>query len=114
MGSESEMVGEGEGQTVEIRVFGFLRRYLDAVGLPYVVTENVPHGGMSAYDLAGRLSIPPKEVEAVFKNGQVINIYDFVGPGDRVALLPQGTPGPYRFFLGMDRENRERARREKI
>ncbi len=107
------MVRKAEPLSVTIRVFGFLRRHLDARELPYVLTEHVPHGGMSAYDLVNRLSIPPKEVEAVFKNGQVINIYDFVVPGDRVALLPRGTPGPYRFFLGMDRENRERARREK-
>ena len=106
------MLHEGEPQTVTIRIFGFLRRHLDARGLPYVVTESVPREGMRAYDLVNRLSIPPTEVEAVFKNGQVINIYDFIGPGDRVALLPHGTPGPYRFFLGMDRENRERAKRE--
>jgi hypothetical protein len=66
---------------------------------------------MSAYDLVERLLIPPEKVEAVFKNGQVVNIYDLVSPGDRVALLPHGTPGPYRFFLGMDRENRKRARK---
>ena len=101
-----------EDQTVTIHIFGFLRRHLDERGLPYVLTESVPPEGMSAHALVERLLIPPKEVEAVFKNGQVINIYDFVGPGDRVALLPHGTPGPYRFFLGMDRENRERARRE--
>ena len=102
----------GEDQTVTIRVFGFLRSHMDERGLPYVLTEEVPREGMSAYDLVKRLSIPSESVEAVFKNGQVINIYDLVSPGDRVALLPHGTPGPYRFFLGMDRENRERAKRE--
>ena len=102
-----------ENQSVTVRVFGFLRRYLDESGLPYVLTEAVPREGISAYDLVKRLSIPPKEVEGVFKNGQVVNIYDLINQGDRVALLPHGTPGPYRFFLGIDRENRERARKEK-
>lgn len=106
------VIKDKEDQTVTIHVFGFLRRHLDERGLPYVLTETVPDKGMSAYELVERLLVPPKEVEAVFKNGQVINIYDLVGPGDRVALLPHGTPGPYRFFLGMDRENRERAKRE--
>ncbi|HKI48131.1 MAG TPA: MoaD/ThiS family protein [Desulfobacteria bacterium] len=101
-----------EGQAVTIRIFGFLRSYLDERGLPYVLTEEIPDGGMSAYDLVKRIAIPTDKVEAVFRNGEVINIYDLVSPGDRVALLPHGTPGPYRFFLGMDRENRERARRE--
>lgn len=102
-----------ENQIVTIRIFGFLRRYLDERGLPHVLTEEVPRGGISAYDLVKRLSIPPKEVEGVFKNGQVVNIYDLINQGDRVALLPHGTPGPYRFFLGIDRENRERAKKEK-
>ncbi len=101
-----------EGQTVTIRIFGFLRSYLDERGLPYVLREEIPDEGMSAYDLVKRIAIPTDKVEAVFRNGEVINIYDLVNPGDRVALLPHGTPGPYRFFLGMDRENRERARRE--
>ena len=103
----------GEDQTVTIRVFGFLRSHMDERGLPYVLTEEVPGEGIRAYDLVKRLLIPPKDVEGVFKNGQVINIYDLINQGDRVALLPHGTPGPYRFFLGIDRENRERAKKEK-
>lgn len=97
---------------VTIRVLGFLRRYMDEQGRPYEVQEMIPDGGMQAFDLIKRLAIPPGEVEAVFRNGQVINIYDPVIPGDRVAFLPRGTPGPYRFVLGMARENRERTRRE--
>lgn len=103
-----------EDQTLTVHIFGFLRRYLDERGLPYVLTETIPDEGITAYELAGRLLIPPEKIEGVFKNGQVINIYDSVGPGDRVALLPHGTPGPYRFFLGMDRENRERAKKEAV
>ncbi len=102
-----------ENKMVTIRIFGFLRRYLDERGLPHVLTEEVPGEGIRAYDLVKRLLIPPKDVEGVFKNGQVVNIYDHIYPGDRVALLPHGTPGPYRFFLGIDRENRERAKKEK-
>ncbi len=101
-----------EDRTVTVRILGFLRRYMDERGLPYVLEEVVPDAGITAHELAQKLSIPPEKVEGVFKNGQVINIYDSVGPGDRVALLPHGTPGPYRFFLGMDRENRERAKKE--
>jgi hypothetical protein len=102
-----------ENKKVTVRIFGFLRRYLDELGLPHVLTEEVPGEGISAYDLVKRFSIPPKEVEGVFKNGQVVNIYDLINQGDRVALLPHGTPGPYRFFLGIDRENRERVKKEK-
>ena len=52
-------------------------------------------------------------IEAVFRNGRVTNIYDRVMPGDRLAFVPYGTPGPYRVFLGMVRENKERQRRER-
>ena len=36
-----------------------------------------------------------------------------LAPGDRVAFFPHGTPGPYRAFLGILRENRKRAKRER-
>lgn len=98
---------------VNIHIFGSLRCYMDEQGLPYEVEKLIPKEGRTAYDLAGEVSLPPEEVEAVFRNGRVINIYDLVFPGDRVAFFPSGTPGPYRVFLGMVRENLARARREK-
>ncbi len=102
----------GKGQTVTIRVFGFLRRYMDEQGLPYTLERNVPGEGCTAHEIARRLAIPPEKIEAVFRNGGVINIYDTIFPGERVGFFPYGTPGPYRVFLGMARENRERTRRE--
>jgi len=99
-------------QPVTIRIFGFLRAHMDAQGLPYAMEKEIPLEGCSAYDIVAMLSLPAEKVEAVFRNGQVINIYDPVFPGDRLAFFPYGTPGPYRVFLGMVRENRERVRRE--
>jgi len=99
---------------VAIRIFGFLRCHMDAQGLPYTLERSIPEEGCTAHDIVSVLSIPPEEVEAVFRNGQVINIYDTIFPGDRVGFFPHGTPGPYRVFLGMVRENRERTRREKV
>ena len=75
-------------------------------------TTNIPGEGCAAYDIALKFSIPPEKIEAVFCNGRVINIYDTIFPGDRVGFFPNGTPGPYRVFLGIARESRERARRE--
>ena len=102
-----------KGQAITVRVFGFLQRYMDEQGLPYDLVEDIPGGGCTPYDIAQRLSIPPEKIEAVFCNGGVINIYDTIFPGDRVGFFPHGTPGPYRVFLGIARENRERTRREK-
>jgi len=100
--------------SISIRVFGFLRRYMDEQGLSYAFDKEINSKGETAYDIAVELHIPPEEIEGVFLNGSVKNIYDSVFPGDRVAFIPYGTPGPYRVFLGMARENVERARREKI
>ena len=107
------MISREKGHTVNISVFGFLRRYMDDQGLPYALEREIALEGETAFDMAMGLSIPPEKIEAVFCNGRVINIYDRVFQGDRVAFFPFGTPGPYRVFLGMARENRERARREK-
>jgi len=107
------MASSDKANTVSIRVFGFLRKYMDAQGLPYALEKEIDPEGRPANDIVLELGIPPNEVEGVFVNGSIENIYDPVFPGDRVAFLPYGTPGPYRVFLGMARENVERARREK-
>ena len=107
------MVSRENRHTVNINLFGFLRRYMDEQGLPYALEREIAREGEAAFDIAMGLSIPPEKIEAVFCNGRVINIYDPVFPGDRLAFFPFGTPGPYRVFLGIVRENRERDRREK-
>jgi hypothetical protein len=106
------MALSNEPNIISIRIFGFLRKYMDEQGLPYALEKEMDPKGKAAWDIALELGIPPKEVEGVFVNGVIENIYDKVFPGDRVAFLPYGTPGPYRVFLGMARENVERAKRE--
>jgi len=86
---------------------------MDSQGFSYAFEKEIAREGMTAYDIACELRIPPEEIEGIFLNGCVKNIYDIVFPGDRVAFFPKGTPGPYRVFLGMVRENVERARRER-
>ena len=108
------MAAVSKPQSISIRIFGFLRRYMDTQGLSYTFDKDIDPKGKTAYDIAVELHIPPEEIEAVFVNGSVKNIYDSIFPGDRVAFLPYGTPGPYRVFLGMAKENMERTRREKI
>lgn len=50
--------------------------------------------------LVAELKINPRQVEAVFINGAARHLEDVINPGDRVALVPPGTPGPYRVLLG--------------
>lgn len=98
------MINQRESGPVSIRIFGALRRHLDKQGLPHTLERDLPSGGKSAYDVALGLYLPPEKIEAVFRNGRVIDIHDTIFPGDRVAFTPYGTPGPYRVFLGMVRE----------
>jgi len=106
-------MAQAEKKSVTVGIFGFLRRRMDEQGLPYSLEREVPEEGCSADELALGIGIAPEEIEAVFRNGGVVNIYDTIFPGDRVGFFPPGTPGPYRVFLGIARENRERSRREK-
>ena len=98
---------------LEMRVFGSLRQYLDNGENSQPFERVIPAMGLSAHNCAVQLGLPTEKIEAVFRNGKVINLYDTVHPGDRLAFAPFGTPGPYRVFLGMFRENKERGRREK-
>jgi hypothetical protein len=66
--------------------------------MPLVLTiENDLRGT----ELITLLNIPQKLVEIIFINGKVfLPAEAMIHPGDRVALVPPGTPGPYRVMLG--------------
>jgi len=97
---------------LEVAVFGALRRHLDARNLPHTLEKEIPETGTTAESLAADLQLPKGEIEGVLRNGRVINLYETVYPGDRLAFFPEGTPGPYRVLLGMVRENLRRSRFE--
>ena len=54
----------------------------------------------SPNDLLRSMGLDKTDVEAVFINGRVAPFDTTLQDGDRVALVPPGTPGPYRVFLG--------------
>jgi molybdopterin converting factor small subunit len=57
--------------------------------------------GTTIKQLISEFHLKKDEVEAVFVNGKVVNDFDTViNDQDRVALIPHGTPGPYRVMLG--------------
>jgi len=63
---------------------------------------------LSGPELLGKLEIPAERVEVLFVNRKAIAVADAViRPGDRVALVPPGVPGPHRFLLGF--KNRSAA-----
>jgi molybdopterin converting factor small subunit len=62
---------------------------------------------MSGSDLAKQLEIPRDDIEIIIVNGVVQALSYSVQPGDRVAFVPPGTPGPYRVLLGFIYKNKE-------
>lgn len=92
---------------ITVRLFGMLHTMRREAGLPATVVVDVPEDGVVARELAQRLGLPLKHIEGVFCNGDVFGLSRVLGPGDRVAFVPYGTPGPHRVFLGLYKAGRE-------
>ncbi len=86
---------------ITMNAFSFARNRLKELGIPCVNVEREIDEGMSAQDLIDSLGLEEKYVEAVFVNGTVLPKNTVLHEGDRVALLPPGTPGSYRLILGI-------------
>ncbi|MDD2384759.1 MAG: MoaD/ThiS family protein [Sulfurospirillaceae bacterium] len=84
-----------------LNAFSFLREKLTDQGYNYLdapmsLPENISIGGL--IDLMG---LKQESVEAVFVNHKVMPKETILHDGDRIALLPPGTPGSYRLMLGI-------------
>ena len=90
-----------EHGNVTVRMFGSLWTLRRERGLPLQCDVEVESGGITGYELAERLDLPPEMIEGVFCNRVVYGMSHVIHPGDRVAFVPYGTPGPHRFFLGL-------------
>ena len=56
---------------------------------------------VSGAELLVRLGIAAERVEVIFINRKAVPAdCALIRPGDRVALVPPGVPGPHRFLLG--------------
>lgn len=84
-----------------IRMFGALHTVRKNKGLESTVDVAIPREGRIAKELAGDLDLPIDKVEAVFINHKVYGLEHIIHPGDRVAFVPTGIPGPHRFLLGI-------------
>lgn len=88
-------------QPVTVRLFGALHALQKERGGPTLVEVAVPPEGVTGADLASMLDLPHSMIEGVFCNRVVRPMSHLIRPGDRVAFVPEGTPGPHRFFLGL-------------
>jgi molybdopterin converting factor small subunit len=85
---------------VEVRAFSFIKEIFDRRGWSFPMQFELDKE-CTAEELAEKLEIPREIIEAVFINGIVQKMNKIIKPGDRVAFVPPGTPGPYRVILGM-------------
>lgn len=92
---------------ITFNAFSFLQKKLKDKGIP--CSDVSMHIGpkTSAEDLIRQVSLAPDEVEAVFINGKVSLFDTILQDNDRVALIPPGTPGPYRVLLGFVNKKRK-------
>jgi hypothetical protein len=87
-------------KTIEVRAFGSLSTKWP---IPLILDMREPITGTA---LAAKLEIPREEIEVIIVNGTAESLSHSIQPGDRVAFVPWGTPGPYRIFLGFIYKNK--------
>lgn len=93
--------------SVEVRGFGDLKKMFDEKNWSFPLIVDLAEQ-TTAQELAKELDIPFNKIEIVFVNGIAHGLNCPVSPGDRVAFVPPGTPGPYRVILGfMQNKNAE-------
>lgn len=84
-----------------IRLFGNLHTLRRERGLPPVAELWLPPEGMRACDVAEQLDLPLSRIEGVFCNHTAYSLDKVLHPGDEIAFIPTGVPGPHRFMLGI-------------
>ena len=80
--------------------FSFLQKKLKEKQIEYSNSVMTVARETRAGDLLKLVKLKPEEVEVVFINGKVAPLDTIIRNNDRVALIPPGTPGPYRVLLG--------------
>jgi len=86
---------------IVLNAFSFLREKLKQKGIPYIDSRWEIEDKTSVDGLIDSLGLEQKDVEAVFVNHTVVPKKTLLYEGDRVALLPPGTPGSYRLLSGL-------------
>lgn len=92
---------------VVVRMFGALHSLRRSRGLPATVELELPPEGRTAQEIAEELELPLERIEAVFINHRTYDLDHRIRPGDRLAFVPPGVPGPHRFCLGIHPANRK-------
>jgi hypothetical protein len=87
--------------SITFNAFSFLHKKLRANNIEPSNPDLKIKTGTTIEQLILDLHLEKDDVEAVFVNGKVeIDFFTIINDRDRVALVPPGTPGPYRVMLG--------------
>lgn len=84
-----------------VRMFGALHTIRKNQGLKPAAEVHIPSGGWTGRELAGELNLPLSKIEGVFINHFARSLDERIRPGDKVAFISTGVPGPHRFSLGV-------------
>lgn len=95
-----------ENKKIEVRGFLHLNEMFKKKNWPTPLILDLDEP-ITGDKLAAKLEIPLDEIEVIFVNGFVQALDYIINPGDRVAFLPPGCPGPYRIALGFYGKNQD-------
>lgn len=85
----------------KVRMFGSLHTIRRNRGLAPYEEMYIPAEGCNGFDLARELDLPLNKIEGVFVNNTAHSLEVRIHPGDKVALISSGVPGPHRYSLGI-------------
>ena len=86
---------------VTVSAFSFLQKKLKGrLAGYYDVPVLLEEGGTVSMLICG-LGLDEGDVEGAFVNGGACCVGTVLHDGDRVGLVPPGTPGPHRVYLGL-------------
>ena len=84
-----------------LNAFSRLREKLTEQGYSYLNAPMSLPEDMSIESLIDFMGLEQESVEAVFVNHKVMPKETLLHDGDRIALIPPGTPGSYRLMSGI-------------
>jgi molybdopterin converting factor small subunit len=87
--------------TITFNAFSFLQAKLKKNQTPHINAALTLPKDMCIEKLVQHLGLAKEDVEGAFVNNRIVSMVTVLQNGDRVALVPPGTPGPYRVMLGM-------------
>lgn len=85
---------------ITFNAFSFLQKKLKEKNVEFSNVQMEIDQDICVTDLVHQVGLNNDEVEVAFVNGKVKPLNTRLKDGDRVALVPPGTPGPYRVLLG--------------